>query len=187
MGIYLLSELKIKKGGVSFREGLTRLWDIRQDQMESPNSLYGDPQTTVEDASPTSSENSEQRFSERFESLLPRIQERWPYVAKQTLEATRGSLDEVVKVIQQSSNPESGYRVREQLEELLNLASDRTKDFADSLEPLEKQLEDLLDDLNKTLRPRLEKPVRNRPLLALGIAAGVGLMIGLFLSGGRRN
>ena len=51
----------------------------------------------------------------------------------------------------------------------------------------EEQLEQLLDDLNANLRPKLEKPVRERPLLAVGIAAGIGLLAGLLLSGGRRR
>ena len=155
--------------------------------MESQNSSSGEPKSRVEAAPSTSQEPTDQRFSDRFESLLPRIQERWPDVARQTLEATRGSLDEMVRVIAQQTSEGSPYGIREQLEELLSVASDRTRDFADSLEPLEKQLEELLDDLNSTLRPRIEKPVRNRPLLAIGMAAGIGVILGLLLSGGKRN
>ena len=77
--------------------------------------------------------------------------------------------------------------VQEQLEDLFNTASDRTKDLADSLEPLEKQLEELLDELNTTLRPRIEKPVRQRPLVAIGIATGIGVLLGVLLAGGRRS
>jgi len=96
-------------------------------------------------------------------------------------------LDDMVRVLSNQSSSRSSYRVREQLEELLDSAGDRTRDFADTLEPLEKQLEELLDDLNTTLRPRIERPVRDRPLLAVGIAAGIGLLLGMILSGGRRN
>ncbi len=154
--------------------------------MESVNSASGESQATVEATSKSSEDLSEQWFSERFESLLPRIQERWPDLAKQTLEATRGSLDEVVRVISQHSG-KTTYGVQEQLEELFNSATDRTKDLADSLQPLEKQLEELLDELNTTLRPRLEEPVRQRPLLAIGMAAGIGVILGILLSGGRRS
>jgi len=154
--------------------------------MESANSASGDHQTTVEAAETPSRDLSDQWFSDKFDSLLPSIQERWPDLAKQTLEATRGSLDEVIKVISQHSG-KTRHGVQEQLEELFNSASHKTKDFADRLEPLEKQLEELLDDLNTSLRPRIEKPVRERPLLAIGIAASIGIVLGIFLSGSRRS
>ena len=152
--------------------------------MESANSSSDDSQ---ESCSADTSTTNDPGFSERFESLLPRIQERWPDVAKQTLEATRGSLDELVRVISEQSSGSSKYGVRQQIEELFEVAGERTRDLADNLEPLEKQLEDLLDELNSTLRPRIEGPVRNRPLLAVGIAAGVGLLIGLIMGGGRKS
>ena len=152
--------------------------------MESANSSSDDSQ---ESCSADTSTTNDPGFSERFESLLPRIQERWPDVAKQTLEATRGSLDELVRVIAEQSSGSSKYGVRQQIEELFEVAGERTRGLADNLEPLEKQLEDLLDELNSTLRPRIEGPVRNRPLLAVGIAAGVGLLIGLIMGGGRKS
>ena len=46
--------------------------------------------------SPQSNGRFEHHFRERFESLLPTIQERWPDLAEHTLEATRGSVDELV-------------------------------------------------------------------------------------------
>ncbi len=155
--------------------------------MESVNSASDEAQTKVATAPPASEQDqSDQWFSEKFESLLPKIQERWPDLAKQTLEATRGSLDEVIRVISKHSGKNT-QSVQEQLEELLHSASDRTKDFADSLEPLEKQLEELLDELNSTLRPRIETPVRKRPLLSIGIAAGIGILLGVLISGGRKS
>ncbi|MEI6829611.1 MAG: hypothetical protein WCK64_07130 [Synechococcaceae cyanobacterium ELA445] len=129
---------------------------------------------------------SQERFKERFETLLPTIQREWPQVARDTLEATRGSFDDVVSVIAEQTG-RTAHGVQEQLLELLHAAGDRTKRLADSLEPLERQLENLLDDLNTTLRPKIEKPVREKPLVALGIAAGVGLLTGLLLASGRRS
>ncbi len=154
--------------------------------MESMNSASCKPQDVVETAQTSQQDLSDEWFSERFESLLPKIQEQWPDLAKQTLEATRGSLDEVVKVISQHS-AKTSQGVQAQLEDLFNSASVRTKDLASNLEPLEKQLEELLDDLNKSLRPQIEKPVRQRPLLAIGIATGIGVLLGLLISGGRRS
>jgi hypothetical protein len=129
---------------------------------------------------------SHDRFRERFETLLPTIQKEWPQVARDTLEATRGSFDEVVSVITEKTG-RTAHGVQEQLLELLHVAGDQTRQLADSLEPLERQLENLLDELNSSLRPKIEKPVREKPLVALGIAAGVGLLTGLLLASGRRS
>ncbi len=125
-------------------------------------------------------------FRERFDSLLPRIQREWPEVARHTLEATRGSLDTVAEVIsRQTGLTASG--VRQQLLDLLQVTTEQAGQVAEGLRPLEEQLEGLLDELNTTLRPRIEKPVREKPLLAISIAAGVGLLVGLLLSSGRRS
>ena len=136
---------------------------------------------------PSSQSNvsSDYQFFERFDSLLPIIQERWPELARHTLEATKGSLNEVVHLIEQNTGLKS-QRVREQLEELIRSAGDRGEIFAENLDPLEEQLEQLLDELNVALRPRIEKPVRKRPLLSLGFAIGIGMILGVLINGGRR-
>ena len=107
-------------------------------------------------------------------------------MTQQALEATRGSFDEVVQLLSKHSD-RAGHVVSIQLEELLHQAGDRTKHLADSLDPLEEQLERVLDELNQTLRPKIEKPVRERPLLALAVAAGVGVLVGAIIRGGGRS
>ena len=154
--------------------------------MESVNSSSSQSSNSVETEETIAEKFSEQWFTEQFDSLLPKIQERWPDLAKQTLEATKGSLEDLINVISLHSGKNS-FGVKEQLEEIFHSATDTTKGLAESLEPLEKQLEDLLDELNTTLRPRIEKPVRKRPLLAIGIAAGIGVLFGILLGGGKRN
>ena len=154
--------------------------------MESVNSSSYQSSNSVETEENIAEKPSDQWFTEQFDRLLPKIQERWPELAKQTLEASKGSLDDLINVISVHSGKNS-FRVKEQLEEIFHSATDTTRDLAESLEPLEKQLEELLDDLNTTLRPRIEKPVRKRPLLAVGIAAGIGVLFGILLGGGRRN
>ena len=154
--------------------------------MESVNSSSSQSSHSVETEEAFADKQKDQWFSEQFDNLLPKIQERWPDLAKQTLEATKGSLDDLINVISIHSGKNS-FGVQEQLEEIFHSATDKTRGLAESLEPLEKQLEDLLDDLNTTLRPRIEKPVRKRPLLAIGIAAGIGILFGILLGGGKRN
>ena len=154
--------------------------------MESVNSSSSPASNSVETEEAIAQESSEQWFTEQFDNLLPKIQERWPDLAKQTLEATKGRLEDLINVISLHSGKNS-FGVREQLEEIFHSATETTKGLAESLEPLEKQLEDLLDELNTTLRPRIEKPVKKRPLLAIGIAAGIGVLFGILLGGGKRN
>ena len=150
------------------------------------NSSPSSSSNSVEAEETIAEKSPEQWFNEQFDNLLPKIQERWPDLAKQTLEATKGSLDDLINVISVHSGNNS-FGVQEQLEEIFDSATDTTRGIAESLEPLEKQLEDLLDELNSTLRPRIEKPVRKRPLLAIGIAAGIGVLFGILLGGGKRN
>ncbi len=154
--------------------------------MESVNSSSSQSSNSVETEETIAEKSSEQWFTEQFDNLLPKIQERWPDLARQTLEATKGSLDDLIDVISIHSGKNS-FGVKEQLEEIFHSATDTTKGLADSLEPLEKQLEHILDELNSTLRPRMEKPIRKRPLLAIGIAAGIGVLFGILLGGGRKN
>ena len=123
---------------------------------------------------------------DQFQALLPEIQRQWPEVAGHALEATRGSLEPLVQVITEQTGRTSEV-VREQLLELVQVTSHQAHQFVDALQPLEEQLERLLDDLNATLRPRIERPVRARPLLSIGVAAGVGLLFGLVLASGRRS
>ena len=154
--------------------------------MESVSSSPSSSSNSVEAEEAIAEKTPEQWFNEQFDNLLPKIQERWPDLAKQTLEATKGSLDDLINVISVHSGKNS-FGVKEQLEDILHSATDTTRGLAESLEPLEKQLEDLLDDLNSTMRPRIEKPIRKRPLLAIGIAAGIGVLFGILLGGGRRT
>ena len=42
---------------------------------------------------------SETWLREKIDSLMPLIKEKWPNIAQQTLEATKGSIDDLVEVI----------------------------------------------------------------------------------------
>ena len=151
-----------------------------------PGETSADPEAQAPAAESATSSQFSSQFRDRFETLLPSIQREWPEVARHTLEATRGSFDTVVEVIaRQTGRTSEG--VKQQLLDLVQVTGDQAHQLADSLRPLEEQLERLLDDLNASLRPRIEKPVRERPLMALGLAAGVGVLVGLLLASGRRS
>ena len=100
--------------------------------MESVNSSSSPASNSVETEEAIAQESSEQWFTEQFDKLLPKIQERWPDLAKQTLEATKGSLEDLINVISLHSGKNS-FGVREQLEEIFHSATETTKGLAESL------------------------------------------------------
>ena len=129
---------------------------------------------------PGESRTAGERFQEHFQALLPLLQQHWPQIAREQLEATRGSLDAVAQLIA-SRTSRAQATIREQLLELLNHGERQARDWGEALQPLEERLEDVLKDLNTNLQPQLVRAVRRQPLLSLGIAAGVGLLVGLLI------
>ena len=107
------------------------------------------------------------------------------YIAQQTLEATKGSIDDLVEVIASHSGT-SAIRIKRQLFEIIDSIRENKWEISDKIEPIESQLEELLEELNNTLRPKIEIPIRKKPILSIAIAAGIGLLIGTFLNSGRK-
>ena len=131
---------------------------------------------------PPSNGSFEHHFRDRFESLLPTIQKRWPELAQHTLEATRGSVDELVRLIEQNTGL-TPQGVREQ-QELMHAAGDQAA-ICGRLDPLEEQLEQLLDELNRTLRRGREACATTAS--AGGCRARCGCVARGVLNGGRRS
>lgn len=48
----------------------------------------------------------------------------------------------------------------------------------EAIDPLQKQLDAKLHELDENLRPRITQPVKEKPLLSLAISAGVGVLVG---------
>ncbi len=128
---------------------------------------------------------SEKWLLEKIDSLIPLIKEKWPTIAQQTLEATKGSIDDLVEVISTHSGT-SAIGIKRQLFEIIDSIRENNWELSDKIEPIESQLEDLLEELNNTLRPKIESPIRKKPLLSIAIAAGIGLLIGTLLNSGRK-
>ena len=128
---------------------------------------------------------SEKWLLEKIDSLIPLIKEKWPTIAQQTLEATKGSIDDLVEVIASHSGT-SALRIKSQLFEIIDSIRENNWEISEKIEPIESQLEELLEELNNTLRPKIEGPIRKKPILSIAIAAGIGLLIGTLLNSGRK-
>ena len=74
----------------------------------------------------------------------------------------------------------------EKIDSLIPLIKENNWEISEKIEPIESQLEELLEELNNTLRPKIESPIRKKPLLSIAIAAGIGLLIGTLLNSGRK-
>ena len=128
---------------------------------------------------------SEKWLLEKIDSLIPLIKEKWPTIAQQTLEATKGSIDDLVAVISSHSGT-SAVGIKRQLFEIIDSIKENNWEISDKIEPIESQLEELLEELNNTLRPKIESPIRKKPILSIAIAAGIGLLIGTLLNSGKK-
>ena len=76
--------------------------------------------------------------------------------------------------------------IKSQLLEIIDSIRENNWEISEKIEPIESQLEELLEELNNTLRPKIESPIRKKPLLSIAIAAGIGLLIGSLLNSGRK-
>ena len=128
---------------------------------------------------------SEKWLREKIDNLIPLIQEKWPNIASQSIEAATGNIDELVKIISENTG-KSTIGIKNQLLEIIDSIQSNNWEIGSHIEPIESQLEELLDELNKTLRPKIENPIRQRPILSIAIATAIGLVIGSFLTNTRK-
>ena len=141
---------------------------------------------TVDDSSlPEKESASEKWLREKIDNLIPLIQEKWPTIAQQTLETAKGSIDDLVGVIANHTGS-SASGIKTQIFDIIDSIQDNNWEIAEKIEPIESQLEELLDELNNTLRPKLESPIRKKPILSIAIAAGIGLLIGSLINSRRK-
>ena len=153
--------------------------------MEAFHSPKEVKETVDDSAFPETESISEKWLRDKIESLIPIIKEKWPTIAQQTLEATKGSIDDLVEVISTHSGT-STIRIKSQLFEIIDSIRENNWEISEKIEPIESQLEELLEELNTTLRPKIESPIRKKPLLSIAIAAGIGLLIGALVNSGKK-
>ena len=148
------------------------------------------PPKDFEEAVDNSANHDSESISEKWlrlkiDNLIPLIQEKWPTIAQKTLEATKGSIDDLVGVIANHTGT-SANGIKNQLFEIIDSIQENKWELSEKIEPIESQLEELLDELNSTLRPKIESPIRKKPILSIAIAAGIGLLIGSLISSGKK-
>ena len=142
-------------------------------------------ETKENNALPDIENVSDKWLIEKLDSLIPLIQERWPSIAKQTIEASKGKIDDLINIISNQTG-KSSEGIKEQLFDIIDSIQANNWEIGEHIEPIESQLEELLDELNKTLRPKIERPIRKKPILSIAIAASIGVLIGSIISNGRK-
>ena len=142
-------------------------------------------ETKENNALPDIENLSDKWLIEKLDSLIPLIQERWPSIAKQTIEASKGKIDDLINIISNQTG-KSSAGIKEQLFDIIDSIQANNWEIGEHIEPIESQLEELLDELNKTLRPKIERPIRKKPILSIAIAASIGVLIGSIISSGRK-
>ena len=142
-------------------------------------------ETKENNALPDIENVSDKWLIEKLDSLIPLIQERWPSIAKQTIEASKGKIDDLVNIISNHTG-KSTSGIKEQLFDIIDSIQANNWELGEHIEPIESQLEELLEELNRTLRPKIERPIRKKPILSIAIAAGIGVLIGSIISNGRK-
>ncbi len=142
-------------------------------------------ETKENNALPDIENVSDKWLIDKLDSLIPLIQERWPSIAKQTIEASKGKIDDLINIISNhTGKPSAG--IKEQLFDIIDSIQANNWEIGEHIEPIESQLEELLDELNKILRPKIERPIRKKPILSIAIAASIGVLIGSIISSGRK-
>merc|ERR1712224_1076304 len=117
----------------------------------------GDINETKENNADNEIENpSDQWLHEKLDNLIPLIQERWPSIAKQTIEASKGKIDDLVNIISTHTG-KSSTGIKEQLFDIIDSIQANNWEIGEHIEPIESQLEEVLEELNRTLRPKIER------------------------------
>lgn len=140
----------------------------------------------------TESDTKAPKPDDAFIRLSKLIREEWPSVDEEALAATGGEHDRVVELVA-ARTEHTHALVRRHLEELKQLARERpaksrfVEDAEAALQRLGARASELARELQGQAVREAKRQVDSKPLVSLLTALGVGLLIGLFLAGGRRG
>ena len=76
-------------------------------------------ETKENNALPDIENVSDKWLIEKLDSLIPLIQERWPSIAKQTIEASKGKIDDLINIISNHTG-KSSAGIKEQLFDIID-------------------------------------------------------------------
>jgi ElaB/YqjD/DUF883 family membrane-anchored ribosome-binding protein len=155
----------------------------------------------------TRAEDHAAAFRRAFDAVSPLIREEWPDVDAASLAATEGDFDKVVALVAERTE-RTRVGVRRQLSELLTLARavpkseangarvpaerarpafDQMDDVLAAIRRLEAFASDEAKRISDKVVPAAETRIRQSLWTSLLLALGLGLILGLWLNGGRRH
>jgi ElaB/YqjD/DUF883 family membrane-anchored ribosome-binding protein len=155
---------------------------------------------------PSRTEPAADAFKRAFGAITPLVLEEWPDLDPKALEATEGDFDRVTSLLAEHTD-RTRVTVRRKLAELLvvaerparrangaEVAADRPKPAVEQMDELFaaiRRLESFAADEAKRVStkviPAAESRVQKNPWVSLLFALGLGLILGLWLNGGRRQ
>ena len=89
-------------------------------------------ETVNDSALPEKEGISEKWLREKIDRLIPVIQEKWPTIAKQTLEKAKGNIDDLVEVIA-SNTGTSANGIKNQLFEIIDSIQENNWEIAEKI------------------------------------------------------
>src|SRR5262245_38172739 len=125
-------------------------------------------------------------YRSNLERLRPLILEEWPAVDSAALADTAGDLERAVALIAERTGHTRSL-VRTQLAELCEVAETRGSGLEGLLQDLEARARRAVDQVRHELLPRAEGRVRQNLLVSLLLAIGLGVILGMFWRGPRRD
>jgi hypothetical protein len=154
---------------------------------------------------PSQADKPDDAFKRAFAAVAPLVKEEWPGLDAAALEATGGDFDKVTTLVADHTE-HTRLVIRRQLGELLAIAerspnravngaaTERPKGVADQMDDVlaaVRRLESFASEeakkMSSKVLPAAETRVRQNLWMSLLLALGLGVILGLWMNGGRRR
>jgi ElaB/YqjD/DUF883 family membrane-anchored ribosome-binding protein len=129
-------------------------------------------------------------FVEQFDKLVPLIRDEWPAVDGDALRQTKGDYDLVVTLIAEQTEHTKAL-VKKQLDELRTMIqgnqASEVQRLRQMVERLQAKSQEIAGYVKSQMLKDAKQKVSDNPIVALLVALGFGLVLGLLLRGGSRE